>query len=161
MRFGDGVKLVTEPFGIDQYKIVASARFEKPPGEVWPLLLNWERFVKVGLPGMTSNFEWLSGGPSIVPSKFSFDIAGVTLREEIYEQDVDSTEGSYLLRYRALEPALGVIEYDASLILQMLREGGTGFEAIREVQLEPGTSPEMLAEMVRSETQCLKAYFAA
>jgi len=47
------------------------------------------------------------------------------------------------------------------LELQRLTAKGTAFEAVREVRLEPGNTPDMLAEMVRSETQCLKEYFKA
>lgn len=154
------VELVTETIGDDQYKIIARAQFDSQADSVWPLLLDWERFVEVGLPGLTSDFRWLSGGPDVVPSKFQFDMAGATLKEEIYEQKVDLTQGLYLLRYRTLEPALGVVVYEAVLVLRQLPGTGTSFEAIREVRFEPGALPEMLAEVVRSETQCLKDFFA-
>jgi hypothetical protein len=160
MNTANDVELVAEQVGKDQYKITARAQFDGQADSVWPLLLNWERFVEVGLPGMTSNFQWVSGGPGVVPSKFQFDMAGATLKEEIYEQKVDLGQGLYLLRYRTLEPALGVVEYDAALFVQQLPGTGTSFEAIREVQLEPGTLPDMLADVVKSETQCLKCFFA-
>ena len=161
MNTAKDIELITDTVGSDQYKITARAQFDSPADSVWPLLMNWERFIEVGLPGMTSDFRWLSGGPDVVPSKFQFDMAGATLKEEIYEQKVDPGQGLYLLRYRTLEPALGVTEYDASLVLQQLPGTVTSFEAIREVRLEPGASPDMLANVVESETQCLKDYFAA
>jgi Polyketide cyclase / dehydrase and lipid transport len=142
-----------------KYRITAAAEFNAAAGKVWELLSNWERLVAVGLPGMTSEFEWLSGGPGHVPSTFQFAIAGATLKEEIYERTTDEGGDRYLVRYRALEPALGVVEYDAVLELRRLTPERTAFEAVREVRLEPGTTPEMLAEMVRSETQCLKEHF--
>lgn len=161
MNSANEVEIVTETIGDDQYRIIARAQFDSQADSVWPLLLDWERFIEVGLPGSTSDFRWLSGGPEVVPSKFQFDMAGATLKEEIYEQKVDLTQGLYLLRYRTLEPALGVVEYDAVLVLQQLPGTGTGFEATREVRLEPGALPDMLAEVVKSETQCLKDFFAA
>ena len=122
------------------------------------MLWDWERFVKIGLPGMTSNFTWLSGRSGEAPSRFQFEIAGALLKEEIYE--LSGADGDYLLRYRALEPALGVEEYDAVLRLKQVAEHRTAFEAIREVRLESGASPGMLSELVRSETQCLVEHFS-
>jgi len=151
------VQVATENAGPNRYKITATAEFEASPSESWELLWDWERFVEVGLPGMTSNFTWLSGSPDEVPSKFQFEIAGTLLKEEIYERT--DTDGEYLLRYRALEPALGVEEYDAILQLKQVAGGRTAFEAIRGVRLQTGTSPDMLSELVRSETQCLVDYF--
>lgn len=153
------VQVVTENTGPDCYRITAIAQFEVSPAESWELLWDWERFVEVGLPGMTRNFTWLSGSPEEVPSKFQFEIAGALLKEEIYERT--GADGEYLLRYRALEPALGVEEYDAILRLQRFAEGRTAFEAIREVRLQSGISPDMLTELVRSETQYLVDHFAA
>lgn len=65
------VKVVTTVTGSDQYRIVASATFESAPAEVWALLWDWERVLAVGLPGQTSDFKWLSGGPDEVPSTLS------------------------------------------------------------------------------------------
>lgn len=158
MGQGD-VEVVTDDFGDDRYRITATAEFDATATRVWELLLDWEQFVAVGLPGMTGDFEWLSGGPTQVPSTFQFAIAGATLKEEIYECATDAGYGKYSLRYRALEPALGVVEYDAILELQQLAGARTGFQAVREVRLEPGASPDMLTEMVRSETQCLKEHY--
>ncbi len=154
------VRVVTTVTGPDQYRIVATATFESAPVEVWALLWNWERLVAVGLPGLTSDFKWLSGGPDEVPSTFQFEVAGATLKEEIYERTAEEGEGRYRLRYRALEPALGVLEYDAVLDLQRIAGARTAFSATREARLAPGTAPDMLAGMVQSETQCLKEHFA-
>jgi len=153
------VEVVTDETGQDRYKITAIAEFDSTPADSWKLLWDWEQFVEVGLPGMTSNFTWLSGSPDEVPSRFQFEIVGALLIEEIYERT--ESKGEYLLRYRALEPALGVAEYDAALWLRGIAEKRTAFEAIREVRLVSGTSPDMLSELVRSETQCLVEYFAA
>ncbi len=153
------VQVLTENTGADCYRIIATAEFDVAAVKPWELLWDWEQFVEVGLPGMTSNFTWLSGSPAEVPSKFQFEIAGALLKEEIYERI--NTDGEYLLRYRALEPALGVEEYDAVLRLQQITENRTAFEAIREVRLESGASPDMLSELVRSETQCLVDHFSS
>ncbi|MEZ5417500.1 MAG: SRPBCC family protein [Vicinamibacterales bacterium] len=152
------VDVVTTSSGANQYRIVASATFDTEPAGVWELLWDWERFLAVGLPGQTSAFKWLSGGPDKVPSTFEFVVAGVTVREEIYER-VEGTAGRYRLRYKTLEPALGILEYDAVLELQGLAEGQTSFSATRDVRLAAGSTPDMLAGMVESETQCLKEHF--
>ncbi|MEZ5293800.1 MAG: hypothetical protein R2745_22140 [Vicinamibacterales bacterium] len=153
------VRVVTERTPPDCYRITATAEFDSPPEVSWRLLRDWERFVEVAFPGMTSNFRWLRGTPDEVPSQFQFEIAGIVLKEEIYERT--HGDGDYVLRYRALEPALGVLEYDAVLRLLTRPDGRTAFEAVRDVRLESGTPPDMLAEMVRSETQCLVDHFAA
>ncbi len=152
-------KVVTTVTGPDQYRVVATATFESAPVEVWALLRDWERLVAVGLPGLTSDFKWLSGGPDEVPSTFQFNLAGATLAEEIYERTAEEGAGQYRLRYRALEPALGVLEYDAVLELQRVAGGRTAFSATREVRLAAGTLVDMLVGVVQSETQCLKEHF--
>lgn len=157
---GGDVRVATTVTGTDRYSIVATATFECPPTAVWDLLWDWERLVAVGLPGMTSGFRWLSGGPGEVPSTFQFEMAGALLDEEIYERSSDPEGGRYRLRYRALEPALGVLEYDALIELQRTGAGETVFVATRVVRLAPGTSPDMLAGMVESETRCLKGHFS-
>lgn len=153
------VDVVTTFTGVDQYRIVASATFDTGPASVWELLRDWERFLAVGLPGQTSDFKWLSGGPDHVPSTFEFVLAGVTVKEEIYER-AEETAGQYRLRYKTLEPALGILEYDAVLELQGIAEGQTTFSARRDVRLTPSSTPDMLAGVVESETQSLKEHFA-
>ncbi|HUE89521.1 MAG TPA: hypothetical protein VMO26_25880 [Vicinamibacterales bacterium] len=155
------VKVVTTVIGPDQYRIVATATFESAPADVWALLSDWEGLVTVGLPGLTSDFAWLTGGPDQVPSTFQFVVAGSILKEEIYERTAAEAMGRYRLRYRALEPALGVVEYDAVIELQRVDEVRTAFSAERQVRLAPGDAPDTLAGMVESETRCLKEYFAA
>jgi hypothetical protein len=83
------VKVVTTVTGPEQYRIFATATFESAPVEVWALLWNWERLVAVGLPGLTSDFKWLSGGPDEVPSTFQFKLAGAILKEEIYDRTAE------------------------------------------------------------------------
>lgn len=112
----------------------------------------------MALPGQTSDFKWLSGGPDKVPSTFEFVVAGVTVKEEIYER-AEETADRYRLRYKTLEPALAILEYDAVLEFQGIAEGQTAFSATRDVRLAPGSTPDMLAGMVESETQCLKEHF--
>ena len=154
------VKVVTMVIGPDKYRIVATATFDSAPAEVWALLWDWEGLVDVGLPGLTSDFTWLSGGPDEVPSTFQFLLAGSILKEEIYEGTAEEAGGRYRLRYRALEPALGVVEYEAVIELQRVAEARTAFWAQREVRLAPGTAPDMLAAIVESETQRLREHFA-
>ena len=111
----------------------------------------------VGLPGMTDNFQWLNGGPEQIPSSFQFEVGGVVIKEEIYERTI---QGRHCLRYRTLEPALGVLDYDAILELHPIDDIQTAFSATRDVTFESGVAPEMLVGMVRSETKNLQDYFA-
>jgi hypothetical protein len=151
------VEVSTTEIGTDKYQIVATATFESNPEEIWKLLGDWEQFLAIGLPGITSDFQWLSGGPDQVPSTFQFEMAGTVIREEIYEI---IKSDRHRLRYRTLEPALGVLDYDAILDLDPISGFQTNFTAAREVQFEPGFDPGILAGMVHSETQYLKDYFA-
>ncbi|MEZ4425871.1 MAG: hypothetical protein R3E98_20920 [Gemmatimonadota bacterium] len=146
--------------GEDRYEIAAVERFDCTPEELWTLLCDWERFVEVGLPGMTSAFRWLSGGPRHAPSRFEFTIAGAVLKEEIYELSADLPGQRYRARYRALEPALGVLEYDAVLDARPGDGPGTVLETVREVRLMPGSPPDLLVGMIAGEMQSLKAHFA-
>ena len=151
------VQVTTTEIGPNKFNIVATAIFESEASKVWVLLCDWEQFLHVGLPGLTSKFIWMSGGPNEAPSKFHFEMADVTIKEEIYEMTRD--EESYRLCYKTLEPALGIVDYDAILELYPTSKNNTAFSAAREVTFAPGSGPEMLADMVKSETQCLKDYF--
>lgn len=146
--------------GDDRYEISAVERFDCAPGELWALLCDWERLVAVGLPGMTSDFRWRSGGPGESPSTFEFTVGGAVLKEEIYELTAHEEPGRYRLRYRALEPALGVLEYDAVLDVGPAAGGGTVLEAVRRVRLEANGDPGMLAGMIDGEMQSLEDHFA-
>ena len=147
--------------GNRRYEILATERFDCAPRELWELLCDWERFVAVGLPGMTSGFRWISGGPRKSPSRFEFAVAGTVLKEEIYELTADPQAGRYRVCYRALEPALGVLEYDAVLDATSPDGRTTLLETRRAVQLEAGSGPDMLAAMIDGEMQSLKDHFAA
>lgn len=155
----DVTSVATVDAGPDRYRIRATATFASAPDAVWALLCDWERLVAVGLPGLTSGFRWLGGGPGLAPSRFRFEIAGTVLDEEIYELTARADEGRYRLRYRALEPALGVVEYDAAIELRRNAEGGTAFSAVRDVRLEPGTTPQALEAMIDAETRRLEEHF--
>jgi len=155
----DEVEITTTETGPDRFRIVATASLAAAPEEVWALLWDWERFLAVGLPDVTSDFTWLTGGPDTVPSRFQFAVGGATLEEEIYERSADTSR--YVVRYRLLKPALGVLEYDAVFELRPLVGPGTAFSAIREVRLEPGSAPDALASLIQSETQRLREHFAS
>lgn len=159
-RADEAGRTVVTDRGSDRYEIVATELFDCAPSELWELLCDWERLVAVGLPGMTSDFRWLSGGPREAPSTFEFTVAGAVLKEEIYELTADEESDRYRLRYRALEPALGVLEYDAVLDVEPTAGGTTVLEAARAVRLEPGSVPDMLAGMVDGEMQSLRDHFA-
>lgn len=135
--------------------------FECVPEELWKLLMNWEWFLAVGLPGQTSNFKWLSGGPGEVPSTFQFATSnGDILKEGIYEGYSDPEGDRYRFRYRS-EPVLNILEYDAMFELQRRARTQTLFTATRDVRLEPGSVSDMLSELIEFETRCLKEHFAA
>jgi hypothetical protein len=159
-REDESGRTVIREEGDDRYEIVATERFDCVPSELWNLLCDWEQLVAVGLPGMTSDFRWLAGGPHEAPSRFEFAVAGTVLKEEIYELTADEETDRYRLRYRVLEPALGVLEYDAVLDVEPTTAGPTSLHARYRVRLEPGSAPDMLAGMVDGEMQSLKDHFA-
>ena len=109
---------------------------------------------------MTSDFNWVSGGPGESPSEFAFTVAGSVLREEIYELTADKQARRYRARYRALEPALGVLEYDAVLDVASGDGATTVLDTSRVVRLEAGSAPDLLAGMIDGEMQSLKDHFA-
>jgi hypothetical protein len=151
------VSVVTTPGETDQYRIVATATFNCTPSKIWTLLWDWEQLLAVGLPGMTNNFQWLNGGPDEIPSSFQFEVGNAIIKEEIYER---RSKDPHCLRYRTLEPALGVVEYDAVIELVPIDDEHTAFSATREVKFESGTEPDMLINMVNAETRYLQEYFA-
>lgn len=159
MKRESGVEVLTTAVGPERYRISATATVGCPPTEVWALMWDWERLLEVGMPGMARDFEWLSGSPDEVPSTFQFEVAGALVKEEIYERREDASSGRYILRYRTLEPALGILEYDAVLELARADDGRTDYSAVREVRLAPEATPDMLAEMVESETRVLVEHF--
>lgn len=158
-QLGDN-EVVATVTGPDQYQIADTTHLDCAPAELWKLLCNWERLVGVTLQGLRSDFRWHTGGPGEAPSTFQFAVEGVVLQEEVYELTAEEESGRYRLRYRALEPALGVLDYDAVLDLEPTPGGGTSLCAQRTVRLEAGTSPEMLVGMVKGEMQSLREHFA-
>lgn len=154
---GDGGAEVTiQEIGPNQYSMVSRATFDQPVAEIWPVFRNFEKLVDVGLPGLTSDFEWLHGGsPDRVPSQFRFVSSGATLVEEIYHRSDDE----HVLRYRVVEPVLGILEYDAELRLTPISDAQTAYTATRKVTLEPGTM-DSLRGLAFLETQNMKNHFA-
>lgn len=152
----DDIEVITKSTGLNQFTIVATATFNCDPTKIWKLLWDWEQLLTVGLPGMTENFQWLNGSPEQIPSSFQFELGGAIIKEEIYKR---TTKDNHCLRYRTLEPSLGVVDYDAILELHPIDQKHTVFTATRKVTFEPGVEPDMLAEMVKLETKNLKDYF--
>lgn len=157
---GGEIQIVTTETGPDEFEIVATATIESRAADVWTLLQDWERFLAVGLPGLATDFEWLSGGPGRVPSTFQFAIEDTLIREEIYESSADEEEGKYSLRYRVLEPVLGILEYDAVFELQRISGARTRFHAVRDVRFESGEGPDGLTSMIEAETRAVREHFA-
>jgi hypothetical protein len=62
-------RTVVRDRGDDRYEIVATERFDCAPSELWELLCDWERFVAVGLLGMTSDFRWLTAADRANPRR--------------------------------------------------------------------------------------------
>ncbi|MEZ4415958.1 MAG: SRPBCC family protein [Gemmatimonadota bacterium] len=151
---GAGRTVVSDKGG-ERYDIVATDTLDCAPSQLWAVLSDFERFVDVGLSGMASGFRWLTGGPGLAPATFEFTVADVVLKEEVYELTSDGASDRYRLRYRALEPALGVLEYDAVLDVEPSANGTTLLTAVRSVRMAPGVAPDMLAGMVDAEMQSL------
>lgn len=153
----DGAVAVTvTETGTNQYNITATAAFDAPLDEIWPLFDDFEKLVATGLPGLSSDFEWLGGGgPGRVPSTFQFLASGALLQEEVYE--IDRARG--IMRYRMLEPALGIRVYDSVLTLEPISDRQTRFTSHRSLTVDPGAR-EGLVGLVQLETQNLKDHFA-
>lgn len=146
---------VTE-IGPERYIITATTTFDRSAGKIWATIHNFEKLVAAALPGMTSNFEWLDGGsPGKVPSKFQFDVSGTTVVEEVYYR----RKANYTMRYRLLEPGLGIIALDGEVKLTPISNKKTRYEASREVTLEPGVI-DGFADLIAVETQTLQSHFA-
>jgi hypothetical protein len=151
-----GVEVSIQELGPNQYRIVSRATFDQPVTKIWPVFRNFEKLVNVGLPGLTSDFEWLNGGtPDRVPSQFRFVSGGAYVVEEVYHRSDDE----HVLRYRVLEPVLGILELDSELRLTPISDAQTAYTATRKITLEPGTI-DGLGALVSLETQNMKNYFA-
>lgn len=152
----DGVEIVIKETGPNRYSMVATATFDQPVGRVWAVFRDFQKLLDVALPGLVSDFEWLNGGSrDRVPARFQFVASGALLREEVYHRSDDE----YVLRYRVLEPALGILEYDAELKLAPISDEQTVYTATRQLTLEPGAI-DGLAGLAALETQNLKTHFA-
>lgn len=153
----DGAVAVTvAETGAHQYSITATAALDAPIDAIWPLFDDFEKLVATALPGVASEFEWLNGGgPGRVPSTFQFVASGTRIVEEVYE--LDRARGT--LRYRVLEPALGILVYDSALELAPISDRQTRYTSRREATLEPGAI-DGLAGLIELETQNLKNHFA-
>ena len=150
------VQVTTRETGPNQYILVATATFDRPVGEVWALLDDFEKLLATALPGGPGSFEWLNGGgPGQAPVRFQLSISGQRLLEEVYHRD----PGNHSLRYRMLEPALGILEYDAVFELAPKSDGQTLYSVYREVTLEPGALDGILG-LIQLETQNMKEHFA-
>jgi hypothetical protein len=151
-----GVEIMIKEIAPNRHSIVATATFAQPVARVWAVFRDFEQLVAAALPGLTSDFAWLDGGgPDRVPSRLRFATSGTSLVEEVYHRD----DGRYVLRYRMVEPALGILEYDAELQLTPISDEQTVYSATRTLTLAPGTL-DGLAGLVALETQNLKDLFA-
>lgn len=151
-----GVEVTIQELGPNQYRVVSRATFDQPVAKVWPVFRNFEKLVNVALPGVTSDFEWLHGGnPDRVPSQFRFASGGAYVVEELYQRSDDE----HVLRYRVLEPVLGILDYDSELRLTPISDAQTAYTATRKMTLEPGAI-DSLRGLVSLETQNMKNYFA-
>jgi hypothetical protein len=151
-----GVQVVVKQIGPNQHSIVATTTLDQPVGRIWAVFCDFEKLVATALPGVASDFQWLMGGsPDRVPSRLQFVASGVNIVEEIYRRD----DAEYVLRYRVLEPALGILEYDSVLQLTPISDEQTIYTSTRTATLEPG-AVDGLAGLIALETQNLKSHFA-
>jgi hypothetical protein len=151
-----GVEVTIEEIGPNQHSVVATATFDQPVAAVWAVFRDFEKLVAIALPGLTSDFEWLnSGSPDQVPSQFRFLASGARIAEQLYHRDDDE----HVLRYRMLEPALGILVYDAELRLTPISDDRAAYRATRTLTTEPG-AVEGLAGLATLETRNMKDHFA-
>jgi hypothetical protein len=150
------VEVTVTEVGPNQYVIVATATFDHSIGKVWATLHNFEKLAEIGLPGVAADFQWLNGGsPGQIPSTFQFAVGDTIILEEVYARDKDD----YTMRYHLLEPALGIVSYDALFELAPISNEQTAYSITREVTLEPGVI-DGLAGLIAVETQNMQDHFA-
>lgn len=150
----DDVTVTVTQTGTNEYTIVAETYVYNNIETIWSKVRNFKTFVEVALPGVATNFQWICGGPHQIPSTFKFTTSGEIVKEEIYYR----SEYKHKLRYRVLEPALGILEYDSIIDLDPVWSNKTHYKATRFVTLEPGAL-EGLVDLFELETGNIKDYF--
>jgi hypothetical protein len=141
--------------GTNEYIILAGTILDASAGEAWSQLRDFEQLAEIALPGLVSDFEWLNGGgPEQIPSTFQFVTGGTTVVEEIYYRN----DSAYTLRYRLVDPALGIQEYDAQISLIPLSQDKALYFLFREVTVDPGVIGG-LVDLTEIETLNINNYF--
>jgi hypothetical protein len=123
---------------------------------IWSEIRDAQKLAAIVVPAAKDTFVWLDdGGPDMIPSRFQCTLENSTLIEEVVFRD----DLEYVLRYRLVQPALGMRELVAACKLTALHGRKTLLELSRDLLLEEAISIDTLRESAEKESHLLRAHF--
>jgi hypothetical protein len=126
-----------EDLGGGLFRFTSTATLDAPEGAAWAKVHNIQKMVEVLLVGVASDFQWVDGGgPSKVPSRFTFNALGSPVLEEVFRQDKEEK----VLGYRLVTPALGIQSYVATIDLDPIDNDHTRVTYTRDMRFDDPTS---------------------
>ncbi len=146
---------VTET-GSHRYRLYHRAVLQQAADKIWSEIRDARKLAAIVVPVSRDTFVWLDGGgPERVPSRFRCAFENSTLLEEVEFRD----DAGYVLRYRLVEPLLGIEEFVASAKLTSLDGTKTVIELTRDMKLQESVSVEELRQSLEKELGLLQAHF--
>jgi hypothetical protein len=148
------VSTVTD-LGNDTFRFVSTAVVDQPIGAVWAIVHNLEKDIQIALPTAT-DFKWLDGGsPGTVPSRYTFTVFGTTLLEEVWYMN----HADYVVSYRLVTPALGILAYGGTIDLDPIDETHTLLTFTREATFADPSASTAFAALFHQEAVDIQGYF--
>ncbi len=141
------------PLADGGYRFVGTLVVNRPIDVVWARCHDVEQFMNVILPGVASNFQWVSGGPGVAPARFTFEANGATPLEEVYSVSHDDHE----LKYKLVTPALGMESYDATIALTSKGPQSTLVAYTREMRFADPSLVETFSNLLQLELTNMRA----
>lgn len=139
------------------FRFTSTATLDAPAGAAWAKVHNIQKMVEVLLVGVASDFQWVDGGgPSKVPSRFTFTALGASVLEEVFVQDKEAK----VLRYRLVTPALGIQSYVATIDLDPIDNDHTRVTYTRDMTFDDPASVPGFDALFQQEIANLVALFA-
>lgn len=152
----EGIETTVIQTGPNEYYTSSSTTVNAPQSTVWPQVKNIETLLDIALPGQTTDFEWIEGGPGVVPSLVAFNFGVETLVEE-----VNYINNYYkIMRYVLVEaPVLGIEEYSGEVDVDWCSAGTAVVTFTREVTFSVGTDPLPLLDLFEQEVVNIRDYY--
>lgn len=145
------------PLADGGYRFVGTVVVNRPIDAVWARCQDPEKLLEVILPGVASNFQWVSGGsPDVVPARFTFEANGATPVEEVYFRSHEDHE----LKYKLVTPALGMESYDATIALTSQGPQSTLVVYSREIRFTDPSLVDSFSGLLQRELTNMQAYYA-